>query len=70
MTRPRHIEIVRKGPIARVLVDGEQLPFSLPREAVTVPVHPDELPAVHLTLFAERVDVSNQLHPDEEETTP
>ena len=64
----KHIEVVREGPLARVLVDGEELPFPLPREAVTVPVHPDEIPTVHLTLFAERVDVVNKLHHDKEET--
>jgi hypothetical protein len=65
---PQRIEVVRRGAIARVLVDGVELPFALPREAVTVPVHPDEIPTVHLKLFADRVDVVNQLRPDEEET--
>lgn len=68
MARPQRIEVIRKGPTAHVLVDGVELPFSLPREAVTVPVHPDEFPTVHLTLFAERVDVVNQRRPDEKET--
>ncbi|MCZ9352990.1 hypothetical protein NGM36_25005 [Streptomyces mutabilis] len=68
MDRPKHIEVIRKGSIGHVLVDGVELPFALPREAITVPVHPDHRPTVHLTLFADRVDVVNQLHPDEKET--
>ncbi len=68
MALPKRIEVIREGPVARVLVDGEKLPFPIPREAVTVPVHPDEIPTVHLTLFAEQVDVVNKLHHDEKET--
>jgi hypothetical protein len=68
MARPQRIEVIRKGPTARVLVDGVALPFSIPRDSVTVPVNPDEPPTVHLALFADRVDVVNQLHPDEKET--
>ncbi|MFI1324547.1 hypothetical protein ACH4TI_15060 [Streptomyces rochei] len=68
MNRPKHIEVIRKGATGRLLVDGVELPFSLPREAIMIPVHPDAIPTVHLTLFADRVDVVNQRHPDEKET--
>jgi hypothetical protein len=67
--RPQRIEVIRKGPTVHVLVDGVEVPFPLLREAVIVSVDPDEMPTVHLTLFADRVDVVNQSHPDEEETT-
>lgn len=68
MGKPQRIQVIRKGPTAHVLVDGTELPFALPREAVTVPVHPDEVPSVRLTLFAERVDVVNQLATEQKET--
>ncbi|MFD3498781.1 hypothetical protein [Streptomyces sp. NPDC058678] len=66
--RPQRIEVIRHGATCRVLIDGEPLPFSISRDSVTVPVDPDERPTVHLALFADRVDVVNYLH-NEEETT-
>lgn len=69
MARPQRIEVIREGPYCRVLIDGEPLPYSIPRDSVTVPVNPDEMPTVHLALFADRVDVVNALHSEEEKTS-
>ncbi|MFE0720247.1 hypothetical protein ACFW23_04745 [Streptomyces rochei] len=68
MARPKRIDVIRKGRIGHVLVDGVELPFALPREAITVPVHPDQIPTVHLQLSADQVHVVNQCCPDEKET--
>lgn len=68
MARPKRIQVIREGHVCRVLVDGVKLPFTLPRETVRVPVHPDDVPTVHLTLLADQVDVINKLHPHESET--
>lgn len=64
MTRPRLIQVIRTGTLARVLVDGVELPYSIARDSVLVPVCPDDVPTVRLTLMADRVDVVNTL--DEE----
>ena len=69
MARPKRIEVIREGRIVRVLIDGEELPFALPRESVTVTVDPAEWPTVSLTLFADQVTVVNKLHSEEEETS-
>ncbi|MER7874828.1 hypothetical protein ABTY63_14895 [Streptomyces solisilvae] len=65
MAIPQRIEVIRAGTRARVLVDGQELPFALAREKVTVSVHPDEMPTVHLVLMARRVDVVNSVAGDE-----
>ncbi|AZM54167.1 hypothetical protein DMA15_17640 [Streptomyces sp. WAC 01529] len=65
---PHRIEVIREGSVGRVLVDGTQLPFPIPREAITVTVHPEEIPMITLHLFAEQVEVRNNLHADTKET--
>ncbi|WP_299542020.1 hypothetical protein [uncultured Streptomyces sp.] len=57
-----HIAVIRTGPAARILVGGVEIPpEAILRDSVTVPVDPDEVPSVHLTLVAARVDVHNTL---------
>jgi hypothetical protein len=67
MAIPKRIEVIRVGAVARILVDGKELPFTLPREAVTVEVHPDDMPTIRLALFAQRIDVVNTVHDEKEE---
>lgn len=67
MAIPKRIEVIRAGARARVLVDGQELPFALARETVTVSVHPDEMPQVCLVLIAEQVDVVNTIGDEKEE---
>lgn len=67
MAIPKRIEVIRVGAVARVLVDGQELPFTLPRETVAVEVHPDDMPTIRLALFAEQIDVVNKLHDEKEE---
>ncbi|MFH8369199.1 hypothetical protein [Streptomyces sp. NPDC018031] len=59
MHRPRHIEVIREGTAVRVLVDGQELPAIVDHDAVTVPVAPDDWPTVQLTLYADRITVTN-----------
>lgn len=62
MPRAKHIEVIRRGHICRVLVDGQELPAALPRDSdVVVSVNPDERPTVTVTLTADRVDVTDDL---------
>lgn len=68
MRPPALIEVIRKGPTARIVIDGAELPFPVSRDSVTVPVHPDERPTVQLSLYADRVHVINQATADEEES--
>jgi hypothetical protein len=70
MAIPQRIEVIRTGSVARVLVDGQELPFKLPRETIMVEVHPDDLPTIRLTLFAKRVDVINKFDDEKEEPRP
>lgn len=70
MARPARIEVIREGRVARVLIEGKELPFALPRASVTVAVHPDEMPTVTLTLFADEVTVVNRCsQPSERENS-
>ncbi|MDG9705543.1 hypothetical protein [Streptomyces sp. DH37] len=67
-TRPSHIEIIRRDGRLRVLIDGNELPCPIARaEPLDVPVHPDEMPLVRLTLIADTVTVTNTLHDQDEE---
>lgn len=62
MARAKRIEVIRRGRICRVLVDGQELPAALPRDSdVVVSVNPDERPTVTVTLTADRVDVTDDL---------
>ncbi|MCI4045135.1 hypothetical protein [Streptomyces sp. TRM75563] len=56
------ITVTREGERARIVVDGVEIPpDAIQRDSVDVPVDPDEVPAVHLTLIGARVDVLNTL---------
>jgi hypothetical protein len=69
MRQAKRIEVIRRGDLAHVLVDGEELPAAIPRDTeVIVSVGVDKRPTVTLTLTADRVDVFDSLHYDEEET--
>lgn len=62
MTRPKRIEVIRRGFRYRVLVDGEPLPYSMSRDTPpVVTVDPDGVPTVTLTFMADQIDVTNQL---------
>jgi quinolinate synthase len=68
MSRAGRIEVIRRGGICQVLVDGQELPAALPRDSdVIVTVHPDTRPTVTVTLTADRVDVTDTLF-DEKDT--
>ena len=57
-----HITVTREGRLARVIVDGVEIPpDAILRDSVTVPVDPDDIPTIHLTLIGARVDVLNTL---------
>ncbi|MFE4691752.1 hypothetical protein ACFRH6_17035 [Streptomyces sp. NPDC056749] len=54
------IEVTRSGDIARLVVDGVEIPpNAIARNSVHVPVDADEIPSVDLTLVGARVSVSN-----------
>lgn len=53
----------RQGRTARIVVNGGvEIPAdAILRDSVSVPVDPDEVPTVHLTLIGVQVDVINTL---------
>lgn len=54
------ITVTRKGPHASVIVDGVEIPgAAIRRNSVVVPVDPDEIPTVTLTLVARDVQATN-----------
>ncbi|MFE9300832.1 hypothetical protein [Streptomyces sp. NPDC006856] len=56
------ITVTREGDHARIVVDGLEIPAgAILRDSVIIPIDPDEMPAVHLTLIGARVDVLNTL---------
>ncbi|MGW9249755.1 hypothetical protein [Streptomyces badius] len=56
------ITVTREGSHARIVVDGVEIPQNaILRDSVNVPVNPDDVPTVNLTLFGARVDVLNTL---------
>ncbi|WP_411118984.1 hypothetical protein [Streptomyces sp. 058-1L] len=56
------IIVTREGARARIVVDGVEIPAAaIERNSVDIPVDPDEVPSVHLTLIGARVDVLNTL---------
>jgi hypothetical protein len=59
MARTQLIEIVRQGETFTILVDGVEVPGSIARHSVSLPVDPDDYPSVTLTLFARRLTVDN-----------
>lgn len=62
MPRAKRIEVIRRGRVCQVLVDGQELPAALPRDSdVVVSVNPDARPTVTVTLTADRVDVTDDL---------
>ena len=69
MPRAQRIEVIRRGRVCRVLVDGQELPALMPRDSdVLVTVHPDARPTVTVTLMADRVDVTDTPDSDEKDT--
>lgn len=68
----REIRIERHGRTGRLFIEGEEFPFHLASDdPITVgPISGDEVPTVRFTVFAERINVINDLAPlpDEEKT--
>ncbi|MEU3600878.1 hypothetical protein ABZ714_19465 [Streptomyces sp. NPDC006798] len=54
------IRITREGTRTRIVVDGVEIPAgAIGRDSVRLPVDPDQVPSVTLTLLATTVDVLN-----------
>jgi hypothetical protein len=56
------ITVTRQGRTTRIVVNGVEIPATaILRDSISVPVDPDEVPTVHLTLIGAQVDVINTL---------
>lgn len=54
------IQVIREGTRVRIVVDGVEIPArAVMRHSCEVPVDPDEIPSLRLTLFGSRVEVLN-----------
>ncbi|WP_435107791.1 hypothetical protein [Nocardiopsis synnemataformans] len=54
------ITVTRQGLHASVVVDGVEIPgAAIRRDSVVVPVDPDEIPTVTLTLMARNAQATN-----------
>lgn len=62
MARPERIEVIRRGPLARILIDGQELGIDVARDGVRVDVDPDGMPSVHLRLLADHVLVDDRAY--------
>lgn len=58
----QHIHIERAGPTRRIWIDGTPFPWITSRDDLEVDVNPDRMPAVRLTIYADKVTVSNRLN--------
>lgn len=53
------IKIVRNSDYISVFIDGEELPWPLAREPITTTVNSEGIATVQLTLFADRVELTD-----------
>lgn len=57
---PKLITVERHGSHARVLVDGEEFPYAIAEGGLRIEgVGRNDMPAVTVTLVADRVEVTN-----------
>lgn len=67
---PKVIRVERRGPTAHITVDGEPFPFPVAyNPPPTVSVSTSEMPSITITLFADRVEVSDLWQSLGKETT-
>lgn len=62
MDIPKLIRVERYWQTAEITVDGQPFPYAVAREDIILSVDPDGMPSVTLTIYADRVEVVNDIN--------